>query len=64
MTSIDNERRLIVVTPTHKRPPQIPDLVRLKQTLQWVPNCDWVVVEDSPKPNLNVYNYIKDFAPG
>lgn len=36
-----------LVTPTYRRPEQIPDLTRLAQTLLNVPAIHWIVVEDS-----------------
>ncbi|XP_063711839.1 galactosylgalactosylxylosylprotein 3-beta-glucuronosyltransferase 3-like [Symsagittifera roscoffensis] len=58
-------KRLIVITPpTYNRDTQIPDLLRLKQTLQLVPNCDWIVVEDAAEVNPQVYSYLKDYNSG
>ncbi|XP_075247279.1 galactosylgalactosylxylosylprotein 3-beta-glucuronosyltransferase 3-like isoform X2 [Convolutriloba macropyga] len=56
--------RLIVITPTYKRSTQVPDLMRVKQTLQLVPNCDWVVIEDATDTNPLVHSYLKDFSSG
>ena len=38
---------IYVVTPTYRRPEQIPELTRLAQTLLNVPAIHWIVVEDS-----------------
>ncbi len=38
---------IYVVTPTYRRPEQIPELTRLAQTLMNVPAIHWIVVEDS-----------------
>ncbi|CAG7819880.1 unnamed protein product [Allacma fusca] len=35
------------ITPTYKRPEQIPDLTRLSQTLMHVPSIMWLVIEDA-----------------
>ena len=56
--------RLIVITPTHKTAAQMAHLVRLKQTLQLVPNCDWIVVQDASKTDPQVFDYIKNFNSG
>ncbi|XP_063722318.1 galactosylgalactosylxylosylprotein 3-beta-glucuronosyltransferase 3-like [Symsagittifera roscoffensis] len=56
--------RLIVITPTYNRPSQIPDLIRTKQALQLVSNCDWIVVEDANQTNLRVMNYLQDYSSG
>ncbi|XGW10648.1 hypothetical protein V3C99_012278 [Haemonchus contortus] len=37
---------IIVVTPTHKRPERLADMIRLSQTLSHVPRLHWIVVED------------------
>lgn len=38
---------IYLVTPTYRRPEQIPDLTRMAQTLLNVPAIHWIVVEDS-----------------
>ena len=42
-----NLSRLYIVTPTYRRPEQIPELTRLAQTLMHVPNLHWLVIEDA-----------------
>jgi len=45
----DNGRlpTIYIITPTYKRPEQIPDLTRLSQTLMHVPSIMWLVIEDA-----------------
>lgn len=38
---------LFIITPTYRRPEQIPELTRLAQTLMHIPNIHWLVIEDS-----------------
>jgi hypothetical protein len=38
---------IYVVTPTYRRPEQVPELTRMAQTLLNVPAIQWVVVEDN-----------------
>jgi len=52
---------LYVLTPTYNRKTQIADLMRMKQTLQLVPNCMWIVVEDADSTNPLVRSFIEDF---
>ncbi|CAG0899398.1 unnamed protein product [Darwinula stevensoni] len=49
---------IYVVTPTYPRPTQIPELVRLAQTLMTVPNLFWIVAEDAPILNPRVASYL------
>ncbi|XP_063711824.1 galactosylgalactosylxylosylprotein 3-beta-glucuronosyltransferase 3-like isoform X2 [Symsagittifera roscoffensis] len=58
------DNRLIMITPTYNRSSQIPDLLRTKQTLQLVPNCDWIVVEDANQTNPLVLRYLQDYSSG
>ena len=53
-----------MVTATYKAAAQIAQLVRLKQTLQLVPNSDWIVVHNLAKPNTRVLRYIRDYQSG
>jgi hypothetical protein len=38
---------IFFVTPTNRRPTQKADLIRLHQTLSYVPNLYWVLIEDA-----------------
>ncbi|XP_069688850.1 galactosylgalactosylxylosylprotein 3-beta-glucuronosyltransferase P-like isoform X2 [Periplaneta americana] len=40
-------RRLYIITPTYRRPEQIPDLTRMAQTLLHIPHLHWLVIEDA-----------------
>ncbi|KAI6184137.1 Galactosylgalactosylxylosylprotein 3-beta-glucuronosyltransferase [Aphelenchoides bicaudatus] len=42
---------IFFVTPTKRRPTQKADLIRLHQTLSYVPNLHWVLVEDAETPS-------------
>ena len=53
-----------MVTPTYGRATQIADLVRLKQTLSLLKDCDWIVVEDAIVINREVQEYIGDYKAG
>ncbi|PSN38596.1 hypothetical protein C0J52_21405 [Blattella germanica] len=44
---LDPTPRLYIVTPTYRRPEQIPELTRMAQTLMHVPNLHWLVIEDA-----------------
>ncbi|XP_057667095.1 galactosylgalactosylxylosylprotein 3-beta-glucuronosyltransferase P-like [Diorhabda carinulata] len=55
-------RHIYVITPTFKRPEQIPELVRLSQTLMLVPNLTWLVIEDGYERNELVENILKKFG--
>lgn len=57
-----NLPHLYIITPTYKRPEQIPELVRLSQTLLLVPNLTWLVIEDGYEKNEIVENILKKFA--
>ena len=56
--------RLVIITPTYNRTTQIAELVRMKQTLSVVPDCDWIIIEDSLHINPEVLNYIDDYSSG
>lgn len=45
---------LYIITPTYRRPEQIPELTRLAQTLMHVPNIHWLVIEDAQEKTLQV----------
>ncbi|KAL2083414.1 hypothetical protein ACEWY4_021187 [Coilia grayii] len=38
---------IYVITPTHRRPTQKADLIRMANTVRQVPNLHWIVVEDA-----------------
>lgn len=41
------EPSLYIVTPTYRRPEQLPELTRMAQTLMHVRNLVWLVIEDA-----------------
>lgn len=41
------EEPLYIVTPTYRRPEQIPELTRMAHTLMLVKNVHWLVIEDA-----------------
>lgn len=45
---------LYIITPTYRRPEQIPELTRLAQTLMHVPNVHWLVIEDAQNKSYQV----------
>lgn len=45
---------LYVITPTYRRPEQIPELTRIAHTLMLVPNLYWLVIEDAKDKNQQV----------
>jgi galactosylgalactosylxylosylprotein 3-beta-glucuronosyltransferase 3 len=45
---------IYVITPTIKKQTQIPDLIRLKNTLQSVPKVIWILVEDSENKTKSI----------
>lgn len=49
-----------VVTPTYRRPTQIPDLVRVAQALMLATGVFWVLVEDSTRPTEAVSRLLRD----
>lgn len=42
---------IFFITPTKRSPTQKADLIRLHQTLSYVPNLYWVLVEDAETPS-------------
>uniref|UniRef100_A0A6A7G4T9 Galactosylgalactosylxylosylprotein 3-beta-glucuronosyltransferase n=2 Tax=Hirondellea gigas TaxID=1518452 RepID=A0A6A7G4T9_9CRUS len=48
---------IYAVTPTYGRPTQIPELIRLSQTLMQVPQLHWIICEDSntTSPQLQAF---------
>lgn len=50
---------IFMITPTHRRPSQKADLVRLSQTLLAIPDLYWIVVEDSNRPSKFIGELLK-----
>lgn len=42
-----SEEPLYIITPTYRRPEQIPELTRMAHTLMLVKNIHWLVIEDA-----------------
>lgn len=53
---------IYLVTPTYRRPEQIPDLTRLAQTLLNVPAVHWIVVEDSSTLSPAIASLLKRYG--
>ncbi|XP_076068456.1 galactosylgalactosylxylosylprotein 3-beta-glucuronosyltransferase P-like isoform X2 [Oratosquilla oratoria] len=49
---------IYVITPTYKRPEQIPEITRLGQTLMLVPRVHWIVADDALEKNKLVQEYL------
>ncbi|XP_049525719.1 galactosylgalactosylxylosylprotein 3-beta-glucuronosyltransferase S isoform X3 [Dermacentor silvarum] len=49
-----------VVTPTYRRPTQMPDLVRVAQALMLATGVFWVLVEDATRPTEAVSRLLRD----
>ncbi|KAJ9587545.1 hypothetical protein L9F63_019021, partial [Diploptera punctata] len=47
IAKLSHKPRLYIVTPTYRRPEQIPELTRMAQTLMHIPNLHWLVIEDA-----------------
>uniref|UniRef100_A0A1B6CXM4 Galactosylgalactosylxylosylprotein 3-beta-glucuronosyltransferase n=1 Tax=Clastoptera arizonana TaxID=38151 RepID=A0A1B6CXM4_9HEMI len=45
---------LYIITPTYRRPEQIPELTRLAQTLMHVPKVQWLVIEDAQNKSQQI----------
>ena len=45
---------LYIITPTYRRPEQIPELIRMAHTLMLVENVHWLVIEDAKNATLQV----------
>lgn len=45
--AIERVPPLYIITPTYRRPEQIPELTRMSHTLMLVPNLYWLVIEDA-----------------
>lgn len=53
---------IYLVTPTYRRPEQIPDLTRLAQTLLNVPAVHWIVVEDNSALSPAIASLLKRYG--
>ncbi|XP_015599315.1 galactosylgalactosylxylosylprotein 3-beta-glucuronosyltransferase P isoform X2 [Cephus cinctus] len=60
-TESDNEKLnpLFIITPTYRRPEQIPELTRMSHTLMLVRNVHWLVIEDALVPTKQVTELLK-----
>lgn len=50
----DSEEPLYIITPTYRRPEQIPELTRVAHTLMLLKNVHWLVIEDATVPTKQV----------
>uniref|UniRef100_A0A182JQH0 Galactosylgalactosylxylosylprotein 3-beta-glucuronosyltransferase n=1 Tax=Anopheles christyi TaxID=43041 RepID=A0A182JQH0_9DIPT len=53
---------LYIITPTYRRPEQIPELTRLGYTLKHVQNVLWIVVEDSENRTATVTRLLEEIG--
>ncbi|EAA01131.5 AGAP001367-PA [Anopheles gambiae str. PEST] len=53
---------LYIITPTYRRPEQIPELTRLGYTLKHVRNVLWIVVEDSENRTASVTRLLEEIG--
>uniref|UniRef100_A0A182VR66 Galactosylgalactosylxylosylprotein 3-beta-glucuronosyltransferase n=1 Tax=Anopheles minimus TaxID=112268 RepID=A0A182VR66_9DIPT len=53
---------LYIITPTYRRPEQIPELTRLGYTLKHVQNVLWIVVEDSENRTAAVARLLEEIG--
>uniref|UniRef100_A0A182N497 Galactosylgalactosylxylosylprotein 3-beta-glucuronosyltransferase n=1 Tax=Anopheles dirus TaxID=7168 RepID=A0A182N497_9DIPT len=53
---------LYIITPTYRRPEQIPELTRLGYTLKHVQNVLWIVVEDSENRTTTVARLLEEIG--
>lgn len=51
---------IYVLTPTHKSETQLPDLIRLRNTLLLVPKLVWIVIEDSSFKTERVIKFLNE----
>ncbi|KAK8726240.1 hypothetical protein OTU49_017482, partial [Cherax quadricarinatus] len=49
---------IYIITPTYRRPEQMPELIRFAQTLMNVPNIHWIVADDANTTNYDVVDYL------
>ena len=49
---------IYIITATYERPTQMPDLVRMEQTLRQVPSLLWILVEDSMHKTQHISNFL------
>uniref|UniRef100_A0A915BWC4 Galactosylgalactosylxylosylprotein 3-beta-glucuronosyltransferase n=2 Tax=Parascaris univalens TaxID=6257 RepID=A0A915BWC4_PARUN len=57
--AFNNDRLIIVITPTYKRFTRIPDLIRLSQTLMHISKLAWLVIEDGKQISDAVYRILQ-----
>lgn len=50
---------LYIITPTYRRPEQIPELTRMSHTLMLVKNVHWLVIEDATVATKQVTKLLK-----
>jgi hypothetical protein len=51
--------KLYIITPTYRRPEQLPEMTRLSQTLLHVKNIKWLVIEDATVPTTEITELLK-----
>ncbi|XP_034936247.1 galactosylgalactosylxylosylprotein 3-beta-glucuronosyltransferase P [Chelonus insularis] len=49
---------LYIITPTYRRPEQIPELTRMSHTLLLIENVHWLVIEDAKTPTKEVTKFL------
>ncbi|XP_018344584.1 PREDICTED: galactosylgalactosylxylosylprotein 3-beta-glucuronosyltransferase P-like [Trachymyrmex septentrionalis] len=54
-----SEEPLFIITPTYRRPEQIPELTRMAHTLMLVKNIHWLVIEDATVATKQVTTLLK-----
>ncbi|XP_012252537.2 galactosylgalactosylxylosylprotein 3-beta-glucuronosyltransferase P [Athalia rosae] len=57
--SFADETPLYVITPTYRRPEQVPELTRMAHTLMLVKNVHWLVIEDAQIATQQVTDLLK-----
>lgn len=58
-TSYADENPLYVITPTYRRPEQVPELTRMAHTLMLVRNVHWLVIEDAQNATEQVTELLR-----